>query len=118
MRWHDVMAKGDLWSGEIVGVKAEGWKILLVNCGGEIRAYEDKCPHLENPLSEGDLEGNKLTCSYHLWEYDVLSGKGINPEGSHLSEFPVRIEAGSILVGLPDADAPSRPAAAQKRWGT
>jgi toluene monooxygenase system ferredoxin subunit len=112
------MAVGDLWSGEIVGVEATDWKILLVNCEGEIRAYEDKCPHLENPLSEGDLDGKKLTCSYHLWEYDVLTGRGINPEGSRLKEFPVRIDAGNILVGLPDAGAPEQAAASQKRWGT
>jgi toluene monooxygenase system ferredoxin subunit len=75
VHWHEVMTQGDLWSGEIVGVEAGGAKILLVNCNGEIRAYEDRCPHLENPLSEGDLDGCKLTCSYHLWEYDVLTGK-------------------------------------------
>src|SRR5205823_99306 len=118
MRWHEVGARDDLWSGEIAGVEAEGWKIVLINCDGEIRAYEDRCPHLENPLSEGDLEGTKLTCAFHLWEYDVLTGKGLNPQGSCLKEFPVRVESDMILVGLPDPGSPEDPATAQKRWGS
>src|SRR2546423_8937369 len=50
------------------------------------------CPHRASRLSEGDLDGSKLTCATHLWEFDALSGRGINPETSELLRFPVRID--------------------------
>jgi nitrite reductase/ring-hydroxylating ferredoxin subunit len=37
----------------------------LVNVGSEIRAYEDRCPHLGFQLSEGDLDGRTLICANH-----------------------------------------------------
>ena len=51
MTWHAVMPEEDLWEGELTGVEAGGKKIVLLNVGGEIRAYEDRCPHLSSRLS-------------------------------------------------------------------
>ncbi len=54
--WQVVMPAADLWAGELTGVRLGGKKIVLVNVGGEIRAFEDRCPHLAEPsgLSHGD----------------------------------------------------------------
>ena len=52
MRWHDVMPLGDLWIGELVGVVVAGHKVLVLNADGEVRAYEDRCPHLSSQLSD------------------------------------------------------------------
>lgn len=100
MRWVEVMLEEELWSGEMVGVEAEGVRLILTNVEGQVRAYEDRCPHEMNPLSDGELEGPKLTCTYHLWEFDAATGRGINPASSRLKDYPVRIENDRIFVGL------------------
>jgi toluene monooxygenase system ferredoxin subunit len=74
MTWRAVMPAEDLWDGELTGVKPGGRNIVLVNVGGEIRAYEDRCPHLGFQLSEGDLDERILTCANHQWEFDALAG--------------------------------------------
>ena len=99
-RWQEVMPLADLWIGEMVGIEAEGQKILILNAGGEVRAYEDRCPHLSSPLSEGDLDGTTLTCSTHLWEFDCMTGEGINPKSCGLKAFPVQIQDETIYVGI------------------
>jgi hypothetical protein len=40
-----------------------------------------------------------------LWEFNALTGGGVNPESSRLIGFPIRIEHGMIYVELPEADA-------------
>ena len=100
--WHDIMPLGDLWIGDLVGVEVAGHQVLILNAEGEIRAYEDRCPHLSSPLSEGVLDGKVLMCSTHLWEFDCLSGAGINPASCGLSAYPVRVEDGTIQVGVAD----------------
>jgi hypothetical protein len=40
-----------------------------------------------------------------LWEFNALTGGGINPESSRLIRFPIRIEHGMIYVEIPEADA-------------
>lgn len=99
--WHDVMPLSELWVGELVGVEVAGHNVVLANVDGEVRAYEDRCPHLSSPLSEGMLDGRVLMCSTHLWEFDCLTGAGINPASCGLSAYPVRVEDGTIQVGLP-----------------
>jgi toluene monooxygenase system ferredoxin subunit len=90
----------ELWSGEMTAISVEGQHILLVNIDDIVRAYADACPHMRTRLSEGSLRGCMLTCATHQWQFDALTGKGINPMTACLEEFPVRIENGDILVDL------------------
>ena len=105
MQWYEIMPFDDLWIGEMLGVEVAGVKVLLLNVEDEVRAYLDRCPHRASPLSEGNFAGLTLPCATHLWEFNALTGGGINPESSRLIRFPVRIEHGMIYVELPDADA-------------
>jgi toluene monooxygenase system ferredoxin subunit len=105
MQWYEIMPFDDLWIGEMLGVEVAGVKVLLLNVEDEVRAYLDRCPHRASPLSEGNFAGLTLTCATHLWEFNALTGGGINPESSRLIRFPIRIEHGMIYVELPEADA-------------
>jgi toluene monooxygenase system ferredoxin subunit len=90
----------DLWIGEMAGVKVDGRPVLLVNVEGTVSAFEDRCRHRAQPLSQGKLTGNRLVCAAHEWTYDAATGCGINPEGVALRRYPVRIVAGQIEVDV------------------
>lgn len=105
MQWYEVMPYDDLWIGEMVGVEVGGVNVLLLNVEDEVRAYLDRCPHRASLLSDGTLDGRTLTCATHLWEFNALTGSGINPESSRLVHIPVRIEHGMIAVEIADARA-------------
>lgn len=100
MAFQKVATMDDLWGGEMVGLVVDGKKVLLVNIDDTIYAYEDKCAHKETPLSEGTLEGKTLICATHQWEYDVCTGKGINPASACLKTFAVKVEGGDIYVDV------------------
>ena len=100
MAFCKVAALDDVWSGEMVRVEVEGRQILLVNIEGQVRAYLDACPHQRTPLSLGILRGRTLTCATHQWEFDVRSGKGINPADTCLEPLDVRLENGDILLDV------------------
>jgi len=69
-----------LWPGEMKGILVDATRVLLLNVGGDVRAYEDSCPHRGVALSCGTLEASgTLTCAMHLWQYDARTGKGLNP---------------------------------------
>jgi toluene monooxygenase system ferredoxin subunit len=91
----------ELWEGEMRGVSVGGLKILLVNVGGQICAYEDRCAHQRAPLSEGRFDGRTLTCARHEWTYDACTGCGINPATARLKRYSVRVEGGDLLVDIP-----------------
>jgi toluene monooxygenase system ferredoxin subunit len=95
-----VAATDELWSGEKLGRVVNGRRILLVNFGGSVCAYEDRCRHKGSPLSEGRIVDHVLTCAAHGWEYDVRTGCGINPDNVVLERYEVKIEGADILVDL------------------
>lgn len=99
--WHEAIPFDELWIDDFMGTQIAGHAILLVNVDDEIRAYEDRCPHQASPLSEGDLDGEVLTCARHLWEFNAVTGEGINPDTSRLAEYPVKVESDTIYVGIP-----------------
>ena len=96
--WARALDLDELWEGEMTAVTVGATSVLLVNVDGQVRAYVNRCPHQEWALDEGDLDGRTLTCSRHLWEFDVLSGEGINPDNCRLTGLDCRVEDGAVLV--------------------
>jgi toluene monooxygenase system ferredoxin subunit len=85
--WWPAIEIDDLWEGEMTVATIDGEQVLLVNIGGAFRAYSNACPHQASPLNDGLLEGETLTCARHLWEFNALTGLGINPSVARLKTF-------------------------------
>jgi toluene monooxygenase system ferredoxin subunit len=100
MAFRRVMPLAQLWRGEMIGRVVDGKKVLLLRVDDQVFAYEDRCAHLGVALSEGRLDGTTITCSAHHYQYDALSGKGVNPKDVCLRTFAVKLEAGDIFVDV------------------
>jgi 3-phenylpropionate/trans-cinnamate dioxygenase ferredoxin subunit len=76
--------------------------IVLANVDGSVYAVRDQCSHEDLPLSDGELEGDVLVCSYHGARFDVTSGaaRGL-PAVKPLKAFPVEIRDDGIYVQTP-----------------
>ena len=89
----------DLWIGEMQKCNVGSQPVLLLNVGGALHAYADRCPHQGVSLSEGEFDGARLTCRAHRWKFDAGTGRSVNPAGACLHRFPVKVADGKILVG-------------------
>jgi toluene monooxygenase system ferredoxin subunit len=99
--WRYAGSLDDLWAGEMRAVNLGAVDVLLCNLDGVLVAYEDRCPHLANPLSEGSLsDDGVLTCAAHEWEFDARTGCGVNPASACLHRYPVRLDGMRIFVGV------------------
>jgi toluene monooxygenase system ferredoxin subunit len=84
----------------MTSVVVEDVAVLMVNVGGEVFAYADRCPHAGTPLSLGHLEGAVLTCAAHEWMFDCRRGVGITSPGVGLEPFAVWVHEGVIWVRI------------------
>ena len=101
VRWRETINLDDLWEGDMTSVTVEGEDVLLINLDGQVHAYANECPHQAGPLDEGDLDGETLTCSRHLWEFNAGTGCGINPSTARLKAFGCKVEEdGTICVDI------------------
>lgn len=94
----------DVWEGDMKECQVGGTTVLVVHAqGGHIGAFSALCPHQEFPLIQGLLEGRLLTCSAHMWEFDAVTGAGVNPVECALTRYPVKVEDEQILVDVAGA---------------
>ena len=102
LAWIAVATLDELWEGEVTDVQVGDTTILLVHlAGGDIRAYQGYCPHQRTALANGHLDGPILTCAAHLWQFNLATGQGVNPQGCQLSRYRVKVEDATISVGIP-----------------
>lgn len=100
-QWRETISLDDLWEGDMTSVTVDGEAVLLMNVGGQVRAYANTCPHQAGPLDEGDFDGETLVCARHLWEFDAATGCGINPDNARLTVFACKVgEDGTIWVDV------------------
>lgn len=85
----------------MIAVMVDGESVLLVNIDRTIRAYSNQCPHQASALDQGELAGETLTCATHLWEFNALTGCGINPDDARLKSFGCQVgDDGTIYVDI------------------
>lgn len=71
----------------------------------QVFALKDECPHRQGPLSQGIVHGTTVTCPLHNWKIDLASGEAQAPDQGCSRTYPVRLEAGRILLGLAGQEA-------------
>jgi len=73
--------------------------VLVVRCGAELYAIEDRCTHDGEPLEGAEVEACQIICPRHGARFCVRSGEALTPPAYEaLRTYPVRIENGRILV--------------------
>ncbi len=55
-------------------VTLDGREVVLFRVENRIHAFENRCPHEGNPLSEGEILGPTLVCVFHSWRFDLETG--------------------------------------------
>ena len=90
----------DIPAGTGKAVEAKGKRIALFNVAGSFHAIDGTCPHQGGPLGEGFLKGTVVTCPWHFWQYDVVTGKANDFPDTALEVFEVRVEGDDVLIGV------------------
>jgi 3-phenylpropionate/trans-cinnamate dioxygenase ferredoxin subunit len=85
-------------------VEVDGRPLAVFNIAGTLYAIADVCSHDDGPVAEGELDGHEIECPRHGARFDVRSGKVLSfPAIVDIPAYPVKVENGEVLVGLPPA---------------
>ena len=101
MSWKLVCKAGDLADSELKQFDVEGVAILLARLGEDFLAYPPLCPHQEEVLAvSGVCDGQRLTCTKHLWQWDMRSGEEIGLAEKPLLMYEVRRDGDDVMVRI------------------
>jgi len=99
--WHDLGSVEELRQSPLRQLVIERTRIALSYVDGVFGAISGACNHAGGPLGEGRVDGNLITCPWHNWKYDRISGLG-EPgfEDESVPRYDVKIEGDRVLVNL------------------
>ncbi len=66
-----------------------------------VRAIDGICPHQGGPLADGPLDGTCVTCPWHGWSFDIVSGASPIHRKIQQPVYEVKIEGRDVLVAVP-----------------
>lgn len=113
--WQDVGDAADLTRHGRLVARVGGREIGVLRLpDGTLAAIRNRCPHSGAPLCLGivrqRLVGTTgryavsgqtvLSCPWHGWEFDPVTGRCPDEPALRVATYPVRLEAGRVLVDL------------------
>ena len=107
-----VAAADEIPNGRLKLVDVRGERVAVANVDGSFCAFADECTHDGGPLSEGDLEGEVVTCPWHFSRFNVRTGEIVDsPAEDPVQVYAVRVEGGEVYVGGPQGPGEHPPTA-------
>lgn len=74
--------------------------ICVANVDGICTAMNNVCPHRGGPLAEGTIEGTKIICPWHAWEFDLLSGECGTTAGVKTDIYRIQLDGDDVLIEI------------------
>jgi nitrite reductase (NADH) small subunit len=100
------------WQMRILSV--EGREIGIVRLGRQVYALRNVCPHQTGPLCRGlvfgkvvaagagrvevDREHPVVTCPWHGWEFDLMSGRCLTDRSKRVAVYPTEVRENRVFL--------------------
>lgn len=75
-------------------------EIAIFRVGDDFHAIDNSCTHYGAALCTGWVKDNVVTCPWHCWQFDITNGKCLTVPSRGLNSYPIRIEEGTIQIGI------------------
>lgn len=111
----------DIAPGTMTSVELAGRELAVANVGGGYYAFENRCTcitrfagHVDDEsgdghrhvgdfgrLTEGALDGDRVTCPMHFTVFDVRNGRPLGGPGEiPVNTYEVRVDQGNLSIAL------------------
>jgi nitrite reductase/ring-hydroxylating ferredoxin subunit/alkylhydroperoxidase/carboxymuconolactone decarboxylase family protein YurZ len=94
--WHSVAPLAEIPDGTPAYYASDGRHVFVYRTGDTCRVYDSRCPHQVTDIPHLALDGLRLTCPKHAWEFDLASGACVAKGSQPLRVFDHRVEDGEL----------------------
>jgi len=102
-RWLDIGSAAAVSGSASLLAEVDGFPVVVVRCGDEYYAVEDRCTHDGEPLGEAEIEDCKIVCPRHGAQFCLRTGDALTPPAYEpLRTFKVKVSDGRLLIELPE----------------
>lgn len=100
--WIDIGPVSELGEGVPLSAEVDGVTVVVVRCGSDLYAVEDRCTHDGESFAGAEVESCELICPRHGSRFDLRTGDALTPPAYEpVRTYTVREQNGRILVEQP-----------------
>lgn len=100
-QWLDVGSADQIDEATPLCVELDGLAVLIVRCGADLYAIEDRCTHDGEPLEGGEITHCRIVCPRHGAEFCLRTGEALTPPAYEpVRTFRVRTEQRRVMLEL------------------
>jgi len=101
MTWKRICEAAEVAENAVKQFDVDGISLVVVNYGEGFRAIPPICPHMEEPLAESGVVARcVLTCTKHLWAWDLRTLEKQGETERQLKTYEIRQENGVLLANV------------------
>ncbi len=104
----DALSIDDIAVGSMKMIKVDGHRVCLVRTADGLHAIDHACPHEGYGLTQGELDGDLLTCAWHNWKFRVSDGACVQGEESVQTHGVHVADDGAVQVTIRCPDPAER----------
>jgi nitrite reductase (NADH) small subunit len=72
--------------------------VCVANVGGTISAMDNVCLHRGGPLGQGVIDGDKIVCPWHGWQFNAQTGEAGHNPAAKVKVYPIKVEGEDVMV--------------------
>jgi 3-phenylpropionate/trans-cinnamate dioxygenase ferredoxin component len=100
--WIDIGSVEALSESEPLAVEIGGVAVVVVRCGAELYAVEDRCTHDGESFAGAQVEACQLICPRHGAHFCLRTGEALTPPAYEpLRTYRARAADGRVLLEQP-----------------
>jgi 3-phenylpropionate/trans-cinnamate dioxygenase ferredoxin subunit len=100
--WIDVGSADAVSDTAPLSAEVDGYPVVVVRCGNDLFAVEDRCTHDGESLAGAEVEACQIICPRHGARFDLRTGDALTPPAYEpIRTFNVRQHEGRVLVERP-----------------
>jgi nitrite reductase (NADH) small subunit/3-phenylpropionate/trans-cinnamate dioxygenase ferredoxin subunit len=97
-RYHRVASVGEVPMGAGKLIEVAEQEIALFNFNNQLYAISDMCPHRGASLAEGFLDGGKVFCPWHCFDFNLKTGECGMVPSLRVRTYEVKVEGEDVFV--------------------
>jgi nitrite reductase (NADH) small subunit len=74
--------------------------VCVANVNGSITAMDNICLHRGGPLGQGVIEGDKIVCPWHGWQFNATTGEAAHNPAAKVATYPIKVEGDDVLIEM------------------
>lgn len=96
--WLPITDTESIPDGQHLFVRKGNLSCYVVRSGSEFVVYDAHCPHKDNVIMDGGVNGSEITCPFHEWKFDLKNGECISGGKTPLKRIESKIDGQTIVV--------------------